>query len=53
MAMPIKATPVLHGKSAQEFLKKVEEKKEKKTGPVPTPKATVALARILEDAGIR
>lgn len=53
MAMPIKPTPVLHGKSAQDFLKKVEEKQGKKTGPVPTPKAKEELKKILEDAGIR
>lgn len=53
MAMPIKHTPVLHGKSAKEFLRKVEEKQNSISKPVPTPKAKEALRKILEDAGIR
>lgn len=53
MAMPIKSTPVLHGKSAREFLRKVEEGKNTKSGPIPTPRATEALTKILKNAGTR
>jgi hypothetical protein len=53
MAIPIAPTPVLYGKNARTFLKKVEANKDKKTGPVPTPKATAILDKILADAGVK
>jgi len=52
MAMPIKPTPVLYGKNAREFLRKVEKKKSVMTGPVDTPKASRVLDKILADARI-
>lgn len=53
MAMPIAPTPVLYGNHAKNFLKKVKLNEDKKSGPVPTPKATAILGKILADAGVK
>jgi hypothetical protein len=53
MALPIAATPVLKGKVAEIFLSKIEEKAKVTKKPVPTPRAKMALNKILVDAGIR
>ncbi len=53
MALPIAATPVLKGKEAVKFLSNVEAKAKVTKKPVPTPRAKMALNKILADAGIR
>lgn len=53
MALPIAATPVLKGKTAVRFLSKIEETAKITKKPVPTPRARMALDKILADAGIR
>jgi hypothetical protein len=53
MALPIAATPVLKGKEAVRFLSEIEEKAKVTKKPVPTPRARMALDKILADAGIR
>lgn len=53
MALPIAATPVLKGKAAAKFLSKVEANEKVTKKPVPTPRAKMALNKILANAGIR
>lgn len=49
MSRPIKATPTLYGKGAEDFLKRVEEGLKHPVGPVPTPKLDKALEKIYQE----
>lgn len=53
MAKPIGATPVLTGKEAEEFLKKVHEDSERKVTLVPTPKLEKACELIKKNGNDR
>lgn len=46
MSLPIGATPILKGKEADEFLKRLEADLKKPVGLTPTPKLGEALAKI-------
>jgi hypothetical protein len=50
MATPIAPTPVLEGKEAAEFLKRLAKEQDQKTPLTPTPRLKQARAKILADA---